>query len=91
MLTVTGNGSNNPGNIVTTTMSVNFATNSFIDISALNSSAANNDVLLGSGSMATPSGPIGAGPSPEPTTLALFGTGLLVLGFAVRRYTAHSV
>lgn len=88
MLTVTGNGTNNPSSVVTTTVSVNFATNAFIDISALNSNAANNDVLLETGSMATPSGP--NSPTPEPATLALFGTGLLALGFAVRRYSAHS-
>ena len=90
MLTVTGNGSNNPGSVVTTTISVNFATNSFIDISALNSNAALNDVLLESGSMQTPSGPTPGSPTPEPATLALFGTGLLGLGFAVRRHGAHS-
>lgn len=90
MLTITGNGSNNPGNIVNTTLSVNFATNAFINISALDSNQAQNDVLLGSGSMATPSGPIEGSQTPEPSTLALFGTGLLGLGFVVRRYNAHS-
>ena len=90
MLTMTGNGTNNPNSVVTTTISVDFATNAFIDISALNSNATNNDVLLESGSMATPSNPGEGSPTPEPATLALFGTGLLALGFAVRRYSAHS-
>lgn len=86
--TVVGNGSNNPNEVVTTTVSVNFAANAFIDISALNNNAAHshNDVLLG----AIPGSPAGPGAAPEPGTLALFGTGLLGLGCVVRRYMAHS-
>jgi hypothetical protein len=86
MLTVTGNGTNNPGSIVTTTFAVNFAQNPFIDISALNTNADHNDVLLGSLSDSP-----GTSPTPEPGTLALFGTGLLGLGCVFRRYTEHSV
>ncbi|HEV2304149.1 MAG TPA: PEP-CTERM sorting domain-containing protein [Candidatus Acidoferrales bacterium] len=79
--TVVGNGSNNPNWAVTTTVSVNLATNPFIDISALNNGAAHNhnDVLLG----AMP------GPTPEPGTLMLLGTGLLGLGCVVRRYATR--
>lgn len=83
VLTVTGNGSNYPGSTVTSTVTVNFAQNQFIDISALANNTG-NDVLLSSASGTT------GGATPEPGTLALFGTGLLGLGCMVRKYAVHS-
>lgn len=87
LLTVTGNGTNNPGSIVTQTVSVNLAQNAYLDFSALQSGSGSNDVLLGT--MATPSSG-GPDPTPEPGTLVLFGTGMLLVGGVMRRYLPHS-
>jgi|GEM_PF-1494244 len=87
VFTATGNGTNNPNSILTETVSVNFAQNAYLDFSALKSGGGDNDVLLGT--MSTPSSG-GPGPTPEPGTLVLFGTGMLVVGGVMRRYLPRS-
>lgn len=79
LTTVTGNGTNNPNSIAGATVTVSLNGDNFIDISALEQADTSNDVLVGGASSST---------TPEPGTLALFGTGLLLAGLALRRHAA---
>ncbi|HEV2422074.1 MAG TPA: PEP-CTERM sorting domain-containing protein [Candidatus Acidoferrales bacterium] len=81
LTTVTGNGSNNPNSIASATVTVSLDGDNFIDISSLENADTSNDVLVGGASSPNSA-------TPEPGTLVLFGTGLLVAGFGLRRRSA---
>lgn len=78
---VTGNGSNNPNSIASATVTVSLDGENFIDISSLENADTSNDVLVGGASSPNSA-------TPEPGTLVLFGTGLLVAGSGLRRRSA---
>jgi hypothetical protein len=79
LVSVLGTGSNNVNGITDQTVSVNLGANPFLSFAAATGVGTNSDVLVGSDSFNT------ASPTPEPGTLELMGSGLLLLGFGVRR------
>lgn len=81
LATVTGNGTNNPNGIASATVTVSLNGDNFIDISSLESADTSNDILVGGAS---------SGATPEPGTLVLFGTGLLLTGLGLRRFAGQS-
>jgi hypothetical protein len=78
LASLVGNGSNNVNGISDQPVSVNLGSNAFLSIAANTGVGTNSDVLVGSTSFSP-------APVPEPGTLLLMGSGLLLVGFGVRR------